>query len=102
VFRSPSDLLRKVGASQKNDGPLGDDIRFNLTFHQTRWSDDEGGRIYRHDVRACRPTAATPSAACCSGGSGAVHCPMLLIHGLLSDALLPATIARMQPASRSR
>jgi pimeloyl-ACP methyl ester carboxylesterase len=52
VFRSPSDLLRKVGASQKNDGPLGDDIRFNLTFHQTRWSDDEGGRIYRHDVRA--------------------------------------------------
>lgn len=25
-----------------------------------------------------------------------VHCPLLLIHGLLSDALLPPTIERMQ------
>jgi pimeloyl-ACP methyl ester carboxylesterase len=52
VFRDPSDMLRRIGASQKNDGPVSDDIRFNLTFHQTRWSDEENGRIYRHDVRA--------------------------------------------------
>ena len=52
VFRDPSDMLRRIGASQKNDGPVSDDIRFNLTFHQTRWSDEEDGRIYRHDVRA--------------------------------------------------
>jgi pimeloyl-ACP methyl ester carboxylesterase len=52
VFRDPADLLRKIGASQKNDGPISDDIRFNVTFHQTKWSDEEGGRVYRHDVRA--------------------------------------------------
>jgi len=27
VFRDPSDLLRKIGASQKNDGPISDDIK---------------------------------------------------------------------------
>ena len=50
---------RKVGASQKNDGPVSDDIRFNVTFHQTRWSDEEDGRVVRveregvhHDLRA--------------------------------------------------
>src|SRR5262249_23220893 len=31
VFRDPADMLRRVGASQKNDGPVSDDIRFNLT-----------------------------------------------------------------------
>ena len=42
-----ADLLRKIGASQKNDGPISDDIRFNVTFHQTRWSDeDEIGRAH--------------------------------------------------------
>ena len=40
-----AEMLRRVGASQKNDGPLSDEIRFSLTFHQTRWSDDEGGRV---------------------------------------------------------
>ena len=97
VFRSPSDLLRKVGASQKNDGPLGDDIRFNLTFHQTRWSEDEGGRIYRHDVRALQAYRQDAQRSLTQWGQWRkVHCPLLLVHGLLSDALLPATIARMQ------
>ena len=45
VFRDPSDLLRKIGASQKNDGPVSDDIRFNVTFHQTKWSDEDDGRV---------------------------------------------------------
>ncbi len=96
VFRNPSDLLRKVGASSKNDGPVSDDIRFNLTFHQTRWSDEESGRIYRHDVRAMQAYR-----------NGAqrdveqwkqwerVQCPVLLIHGMQSDALLEPTIRRM-------
>jgi pimeloyl-ACP methyl ester carboxylesterase len=101
VFRNPSDLLRRVGASQKNDGPVSDDIRFNLTFHQTRWSDEEGGRIYRHDVRAMQAYRKS------SGRSldqweiwKQVHCPVLLIHGLQSDALLPPTIRRMSRHKR--
>jgi pimeloyl-ACP methyl ester carboxylesterase len=63
VFRDPSDMLRRIGASQKNDGPVSDDIRFNLTFHQTRWSDEENGRIYRHDVRALQAYPAHPRPA---------------------------------------
>ena len=96
VFRDPADMLRRVGASQKNDGPVSDDIRFNLTFHQTRWSDEEGGRIYRHDVRALQ---AYRSGARTSLEQWAqwrdVNCPMLLIHGMQSDALLEPTIKRM-------
>jgi pimeloyl-ACP methyl ester carboxylesterase len=96
VFRDPSDMLRRVGASQKNDGPVSDDIRFNLTFHMTRWSDEEGGRIYRHDVRALqayRINAFKPLKQWTQWRK--VNCPLLLIHGLQSDALLPPTIARM-------
>lgn len=96
VFRNPADLLRKVGASQKNDGPVSDDIRFNLTFHQTRWSDEEGGRVYRHDVRAMQAYRKTSSTSVDQWEAWKnVHCPVLLIHGMQSDALLPPTISRM-------
>lgn len=96
VFRDPSDMLRRVGASQKNDGPVSDDIRFNLTFHQTRWSDDEGGRIYRHDVRALQAYRASARSSLQQWTQWQkVNCPLLLIHGLQSDALFPATIERM-------
>lgn len=96
VFRHPSDLLRKVGASQKNDGPVSDDIRFNLTFHQTRWSDDEGGRVYRHDVRALQAYRRDAQTSLVQWREWQhVHCPLLLVHGLESDALFPSTIRRM-------
>jgi pimeloyl-ACP methyl ester carboxylesterase len=97
VFRDPSDLLRKVGASQKNDGPVPDDIRFNLTFHQTRWSDEEGGRVYRHDVRAMQAYGRGAQRSLMQWDEWKrVRCPILLIHGLESDALLEPTIARMR------
>ena len=97
VFRDPSDLLRKVGASQKNDGPVPDDIRFNLTFHQTRWSDEEGGRVYRHDVRAMQAYGRGAQRSLLQWDEWKrVRCPVLLIHGLLSDALLEPTIVRMR------
>jgi pimeloyl-ACP methyl ester carboxylesterase len=96
VFRSPADLLRRVGASQKNDGPVGADIRFNLTFHQTRWSDDDGGRVYRHDVRAMQAYQRSAQRSLMQWDAWrAVGCRILLIHGLLSDALLDSTIRRM-------
>ncbi|HLX23819.1 MAG TPA: alpha/beta hydrolase [Usitatibacter sp.] len=97
VFREPSDLLRKIGASQKNDGPVSDDIRFNVTFHQTRWSDEEGGRVYRHDVRALQAYRGDAQESLDQWHLWRrVHCPILLIHGMMSDALLPGTIKRMK------
>jgi pimeloyl-ACP methyl ester carboxylesterase len=97
VFRDPADLLRRIGASQKNDGPVSDDIRFNVTFHQTRWSDEEGGRVYRHDVRALQAFRADAHHSLDQWDLWKrVRCPVLLIHGLLSDALLPRTVERMR------
>jgi pimeloyl-ACP methyl ester carboxylesterase len=96
VFRDPSEMLRRVGASQKNDGPVSDDIRFNLTFHQTRWSDEEGGRIYRHDVRALQAYRRDAQRSLKQWEQWkSVRCPVLLIHGMQSDALFEPTIRRM-------
>ncbi len=96
VFRDPADMLRRVGASQKNDGPISDDVRFNLTFHQTRWSDDEGGRVYRHDVRALQAYRRDAQNSLLQWNVWRrIDCPILLIHGLQSDALLESTIRRM-------
>ena len=97
VFRDPGDLLRKIGASQKNDGPVSDDIRFNVTFHQTKWSDEESARVYRHDVRALQAYRDDAVRSLDQWKLWRkVRCPVLLIHGMMSDALLPATIKRMK------
>lgn len=97
VFREPGDLLRRIGASQKNDGPISDDIRFNITFHQTKWSEDDGGRVYRHDVRALQAYRADAQESLVQWEHwNKICCPVLLIHGMLSDALQQRTIERMQ------
>jgi pimeloyl-ACP methyl ester carboxylesterase len=97
VFRDPGELLRKIGAAQKNDGPISDDIRFNVTFHQTKWSDEEGGRVYRHDVRALQAYRAAAQGSLDQWKLWArVKCPVLVVHGMISDALLPPTIQRMR------
>ncbi len=97
VFREPSELLRRVGASQKNDGPISDDIRFNITFHQTRWSDEDGGRVYRYDIRAMQAYRKDAQKSLVQWNHWKkLRCPILLIHGMMSDALLPETIQRMQ------
>jgi len=93
VFRDPADLLRKIGASQKNDGPISDDIRFNVTFHQTRWSDEEGGRVYRHDVRALQAFRVDAAQSLDQWALWKrVRCPVLLIRGERS-AVFPASVA---------
>ena len=48
----PRTCCARSAPRRRTTGPISDDIRFNVTFHQTRWSDEEGGRVYRHDVRA--------------------------------------------------
>ncbi len=97
VFREPAELLRRIGASQKNDGPISDNVRFYVTYHQTRWSEQDGGRIYRHDMRAMQAYQSQAQSALDQWPLWhAVTCPLLLIHGMSSDALSNATIARMQ------
>ncbi|HSW07095.1 alpha/beta fold hydrolase [Aquabacterium sp.] len=97
VFRSPQDLMRRAGAAQKHDGPVGDEVRQFIAYHQTRWSDEDAGRVYRVDPRAL---LAYQRDAACSVDQwdawAALQCPVLLVHGLESDALSPATITRMQ------
>src|SRR4051812_8935364 len=96
VFRTPADMFRKTGASQKNDGPVSDDIRLNGSYNQTKWSEEDGGRIYRHDVRALQAYRAQSARSLVQWSRWArVHCPVLVIHGMESDALLPPTIERM-------
>ena len=104
VFRDPGDLLRKIGASQKNDGPVSDDIRFNVTFHQTRWSDEEGGRVYRHDVRALQAFRADAQESLDQWRLWKkIRCPVMVIHGMMSDALLPGHAeAHARQAKRAR
>ena len=104
VFRSPEDIARRVGAAQKNDGPVSDEIRHFLAWHQTRWSEENAGRVYRHDPRALMAYRREVQARAEHdqwGDWAKVRCPVLLLHGLQSDALLPATIARMRRANPS-
>lgn len=96
VFREPGDLLRRIGASQKNDGPIPDNVRFYITYHQTRWSEQDGGRIYRHDMRAMQAYRTHAQTSLDQWAQWQqVRCPLLLIHGMSSDALSPGTIERM-------
>jgi len=96
VFRDPADLLRRIGACQKNDGPISNDIRFSLTFHQTRWCAVEGARIYRHDPRAMQAYRRDAREALDQWQEwDRLRVPVLLIHGLQSDALTQPTIDRM-------
>jgi pimeloyl-ACP methyl ester carboxylesterase len=96
VFRHPLELFTRTGAAQKNDGPVDDATLLYNSFHMTKWSDDEAGRIYRYDPRAL---AAYRGVAACDLDQweewGRIRCPVLVLHGLCSDALLPATVDRM-------
>jgi pimeloyl-ACP methyl ester carboxylesterase len=97
VFHSPADLMRRTGAAQKNDGPVSDDVRQFIAHHQTRWSDEESGRIYRHDPRAMLAYRDEAAMSVDQWDDWArVRCPVLLLHGMASDALTGGTIARMR------
>ena len=99
VFRTPADLLRRVGAAHKHDGPIDDALRLFLAWHQTRWSDENDGRVYRHDPRAMLAYQRDAARSVDQWAEWeTIACPVLLLHGVLSDALSPRTIARMQRA----
>ena len=97
VFRSPAELFRRAGAANKNEGPVPDEVLLHNTYHQTRWSDEDGGRVYRLDDRALDAYAAEATGSLALWPDWRrVACPCLVLHGQRSDALSEATIARMR------
>lgn len=96
VFRSPEEMLRKTGASQKNDGPVSDEVRLLTGFAQTKWSDGEAGRVYRHDIRAMQAYRTTALRSVRQWQQWeSIHCPVLVIRGMQTDTLSQATARRM-------
>jgi pimeloyl-ACP methyl ester carboxylesterase len=101
VFRSPEELMRRAGAAQKHDGPVADDVRLFIAYHQTCWSPDNGGRIYRHDLRALlayRDDAASSVDQWAEWS--AIGAPVLVLHGAESDALTEPILERMRQGRR--
>jgi pimeloyl-ACP methyl ester carboxylesterase len=102
VFGSPAEIQRRVGAAQKNDGPLSEEIRHFLAWHQTRWSEADGGRVYRHDPRAMLAYRRDAGHALDQWAEWRrLQTPLLVLHGMESDALRPRDLQRMralQPA----
>ena len=97
VFRTPQELMRRAGAAQKHDGPMRDEVRFFLLWHQTRWSEENRGRVYCHDPRAMRAYQREAQHTMDQWTSWSrVQAPVLLLHGMESDALTARTIDRMR------
>ena len=96
VFRTPAEMVRKVGISQRNDGPISNDVRLYNTYHQTHWSVADNGRVYRHDPRALMAfrEQAHQSVNIWNFWQR-LQQPILVMHGLESDVLLPPTLRRM-------
>lgn len=97
VFHTPLELLSKIGVSQRNDGPVSQKVRLYTTYHQTRWSEEEKGRIYRHDPRALlayRENAKHNVNVWKEWWK--LKTPIMVTHGLVSDALLLPTLRRMR------
>lgn len=96
VFRRPADLFRRLGASAKNEGPVTEDELLHNTYFQTKWSDGHGGRIYRHDPRALQAYAEEATRSIEQWDDWAtLDKPVLVIHGMVSDALLDETVDEM-------
>lgn len=96
VFHRPADMFRRSGAAQKHDGPVEDAALLHNAHHQTRWSEADGGRIYRHDPRALLAyRAAAETDLDLWPVWSQVTCPVLVLHGLESDALSKETLAAM-------
>ncbi len=97
VFRQPIDLFRRSGAAQKHDGPVDDAILLHASFHQTRWSTDEDGRIYRHDPRALLHYRELAKISHDQWGDWSMlHCPVLVLHGMASDVLTQPILDQMR------
>ncbi len=97
VFRSLQDLLRRTGAATRPVGPVPDAVLLHNFHHKTRWSQREGGRIYRHDPRATLAYRIESAHSLNLWEEwNQLSCPVLLIHGTKSDATSSETIDQMR------
>ena len=97
VFRSPAEVFRRTGAAAKHSGPAPDAVLLHSAHHKTRWSKEEAGRVYRHDLRALLAYRAEAAESLDLWHDWIkVQCPALLIHGEASTATSDETVARMR------
>ncbi len=95
-FGSPAEMFRRTGAAAKHAGPASDAALLRNAHCKTRWSDEEQGRVYRHDLRAMLAYRAESRQSLDLWHEWSkLRCPVLLVHGMLSDATSNDTIARM-------
>ncbi len=97
VFRTPAEMFRRTGVAAKHVGPTPDAVLLHCSHHKTRWSDVENGRVYRHDLRSMLAyrNEAKHSLDLWEQWN-AFQCPVLLLHGIESDATTDSTITRMR------
>lgn len=96
VFHNPNDLFRRLGAAEKNSGPVGDAVLLHNAHHPTHWSAAEQGRIYRHDPRALLAYRNEAQQDLELWPEWQRLCqPVMILRGDLSDALSIATLDRM-------
>ncbi len=97
VFDSPAEMFRRTGAAAKYTGFRPDAVLLHNSHHKTRWSSEENGRVYRHDLRALMAYRAEATSDLDLWSDwNRVACPVLLVHGLLSDATDEGTVAKMR------
>ncbi len=101
VFRNPAEMFRRTGAATKYTGFVPDAVLLHVSHHKTRWSAEEAGRVYRHDLRALLAYRSDASNDLDLWSDwNRLECPVLLIHGMLSDATDDATVERMRSHGR--
>ncbi len=97
VFSSPAEMFRRTGAAKKHVGPTPETVLLHTAHHQTRWSEAESGRVYRHDLRALLAYRAEAQTSLDLWSDWKkVKCPVLLLHGELSDATSNETVEEMR------
>ena len=97
VFRNPAEMFRRTGAAAKYTGFVPDAVLLHVSHHKTRWSEEEDGRVYRHDLRALLAYRSEASSDLDLWSDwNRLECPVLLVHGMLSDATDDATVERMR------
>lgn len=96
VFSSPAEMFRRTGAASRHIGPAADSVLLHNAHSKTRWSEDEQGRVYRHDIRALLAYRAESEQSLDLWHEwDNVQCPVLLLHGMESDATTSDMIERM-------
>ena len=90
-------MFRRTGAAAKHEGPAPDAVLLHSAHNKTCWSENENGRIYRHDLRAMLAYRAEADSSLDLWNEwNQLRCPVLLLHGTQSDSTTNETVDRMR------